>query len=73
VQFASSDTSNVVLRCQFQAAVTIRSAGRLESMLETTESLFELCNSGKMTIATIDADGFYQWDLIDDESGGTSD
>ena len=46
---------------------------KLESMLETTESLFELCNSGKMTIATIDADGFYQWDLIDDASGGTSD
>jgi hypothetical protein len=73
VQFTLSNTANVVLRCQFQAAVTISSAGQLESMLETTVTLFELCNMGKMTIASIDADGFYQWDLFDGESGGVSD
>ena len=76
VQFNFSRVANVVLLSQFRAAVTIRSACRLESMLEIEEAAFELCNMGKLKVATIDADGHYQWASIDGEgegAGGTGD
>jgi hypothetical protein len=53
------------LLVQFQKAIKKHLKGRLASMLETEEAFFQLCNMGKIKIATIDPEGHYHWELTD--------
>jgi hypothetical protein len=63
-RFSISNGTNPTLVVRFQKAINEHLKGRLASMLETEEAFFQLCNMGKMKIATIDPEGHYLWALV---------
>lgn len=64
-RFAISGGANAALLEKFKIAVKVHLNLRLDSMLETEEAFFRLCNRGLMKISQIDSEGHYRWDLTD--------
>jgi hypothetical protein len=64
-RFTFSDGANAAVLGKFKMAVKVHLKRRLDSMLETEEAFFQLCNRGLMKIAQIDSGGHYLWDSTD--------